>query len=247
MNDKLFGVLSTIAGLIVGWTLNELSYSFRARRENKKILNQLLFIQLEIRNIIVKTDLDFVERQIKELFNKEFSESDVKGLSETVGIVFYGFIQNELNNRFSSKIRELSKDYNRNIILLSRVDPLATYYISNKELIFDYLGYINEYLATIEKSLDLPMLTDGDSKNNIERTFRVSFSEIRSKITPFLRIESIETIETDMKVVAKKLGFLQYCKINHLIKRGHEFSLDNLDIKKIEHYVKSILEKQKNE
>jgi len=52
MEDKLFGVFSTIGGLVVGWTLNELSYLFKGNRENKKILNQVLFTQLEIRDIL---------------------------------------------------------------------------------------------------------------------------------------------------------------------------------------------------
>jgi hypothetical protein len=78
MEDKLFGVFSTIGGLVVGWTLNELSYLFKGNRENKKILNQVLFTQLEIRDILKKTNLSDIEKQLTAMFVRKFPDTNQK-------------------------------------------------------------------------------------------------------------------------------------------------------------------------
>ncbi len=111
MNDKVFGVVSTISGLVVGWSLNELSYLFKSGRENRKVLNQVLFTQLEIRDVIRKTDLGQAEKQFNVIVSKRFPDENQAAIQEFVGKLFYEFIQNELNNKFSGKIKELGVHY----------------------------------------------------------------------------------------------------------------------------------------
>jgi hypothetical protein len=131
-----------------------LSYTFKTRRENKKTLNQILFTQLEIRDILKKTNLNEFEKQLKEILIKKFPSSDIDYLNETVGKLFYGFIQHELNNKFSNKIQELASEYKKYITTLSQIDPFTTYSISNKDVILDYLGYVKTYLSAIEDYLN---------------------------------------------------------------------------------------------
>jgi hypothetical protein len=239
MDDKLFGVISTISGLIVGWTLNELSYSFKSKRENRKILNQILFIQLEIRDVIKKTNLDAAEKQLTKFFIEKYPKMDAHLLNETVGKIFYGFIQNELNNKFSNKIKELSQEYKTYITALSQIDPFTTYYISNKDVVLDYLGYVNNYLATIEPYLDQQIISDEKPEKKTERTFGAAFSNIRDKITPYIRETAVETIENDIKAIAKKLGILKYFQTTRYLIRTSDFKFNGTDMKKFEYYVNS--------
>ncbi|HTC00313.1 MAG TPA: hypothetical protein VK705_06490 [Ferruginibacter sp.] len=240
MDDKTFGVVSTISGLVVGWTLNELSSSFKSKRENKKAVNQILFIQLEIRDIIKKTNLDAAEEQLTKLFLERYPTTDVNLLNETVGRVFYGFLQNELNDKFSNKIEELIKAYKTYITSLSQIDPFVTYYISNKDVVLDYLGYIDRYLASIEPYLDQPLFSDSNPEQKPVRTFGATFTEIRNKITPFVRETAIETIEKDIKLIARRLGLLTYFKITHYLAHTSGLKFDGTDLKKLENYLNNL-------
>jgi hypothetical protein len=219
MDDKLLGVFSTLGGLVVGWTLNELSYLFKNNRENKRILNQVLFTQLEIRNILIKTNLTEVEKQLTAVFLKRFPKENIDDLNQTIGKLFYGFIQNELNNKFSIKITSLSEEYSNYITKLSQIDPFITYSISNKEVILDYLGYIDKYLASIENYLNEQVLIDEPElvEDKSKRTFKMHFDEIAKQITPLLRKTAIETIEVDIKNISKKINFITYIKTSRFL------------------------------
>jgi hypothetical protein len=219
MDDKLLGVFSTLGGLVVGWTLNELSYLFKNNRENKRILNQVLFTQLEIRNILIKTNLTEVEKQLTAVYLKRFPKENIDDLNQTIGKLFYGFIQNELNNKFSIKITSLSEEYSNYITKLSQIDPFITYSISNKEVILDYLGYIDKYLASIENYLNEQVLIDEPElvEDKSKRTFKMHFDEIAKQITPLLRKTAIETIEVDIKNISKKINFITYIKTSRFL------------------------------
>lgn len=240
MDDKTFGVVSTISGLVIGWSLTELSSSFKSKKENKQILNQILFTQLEIRDIIKKTNLDAVEEHLTNFFLKNYPTMDITLINETMGKIFYGFIQNELNTKFSYKIKELIHGYKSYINDLSKIDPFTTYYISNKDLIFDYLDYINKYLSSIEPYLDQPLIAKNELQERKERTFGVAFSDIKDKITPFIRETALDTIEKDIKLIAKKSGLLKYFKTISHLKRTKLNKFDVADIKKIENYLSTL-------
>ena len=243
MDDKLFGTISTAIGLVIGWTLNELSFLFKNGRENKKVLNQILFTQLEIRSILIKTNLNELEKQITEVLIKKFPDTDITGLRETIGKLFYGFIQNELNNKFSNKIQELAVQYNTYITVLSQIDPFTTYSISSKDVILDYLGYVSNYLSGIELYLNKELLTikNVSEEENMNKTFKSSFESIADQITPFLRETAIETIETDIKIISKKIGLISQIRAYMFMKKNKEARIQSIDIKKIEFYIDSVL------
>ena len=240
MDDKTFGVVSTISGLIVGWTLNELSFFFKTKKENRRALNQILFIKLEIRDVIKKTNLDAVEEQLTKLFSNKYPTSDINLLNETIGKIFYAFLQNELNNKFSNKISELTKKYDNFITTLSQIDPFTTYYISNKDIVLDYLGYINRYLVSIEPYLDQPTISESNELRKPKGTFGDTFSTIRNKITPFIRESALEMIESHIKLISRKLGLLQYFKTLRYLNRTKGIKLEDADIKKLENYLNLI-------
>jgi hypothetical protein len=238
-------VFSTIGGLVVGWTLNELSYLFKGNRENKKILNQVLFTQLEIRDILKKTNLSDIEKQLTAMFVRKFPDTNPKDFNETIGKLFYGFIQNELNNKFSSKITVLIDEYKNYIISLSQIDPLTTYSISNKDIILDYLGYIKNYLASIETYLNKQALSNQiePSEDKSKRTFKMHFDIIANEITPILRQTAIETIESDILIISKKINPFKRFKIQRFLSRTKNIQFDNVDLKKVEVYIDSMFKK----
>lgn len=240
MDDKTFGVISTISGLVIGWTLNELSFFFKSKKENRRALNQILFIQLEIRDVIKKTNLNAVEEQLTKFFSEKYPMTDIKLLNETVGKIFYGFLQSELNDKFSDSIRELIKKYETYLTTLSQIDPFTAYYISNKGTVLDYLGYINRYLATIESYLDQPLIREGNEDRKPKGTFGETFFNIRNKITPFIRESALGTIESDTKLIARKLGLLKYFKTLRFLNRSKGLNFDAADMKKLENYLTTL-------
>jgi len=87
MEDKLFGVFSTIGGLVVGWTLNELSYLLKGQRKQEDT-NQVLFTQLEIRDILKKTNLSDIEKQLTAMFVRKFPDTNPKTLMKQLANFF---------------------------------------------------------------------------------------------------------------------------------------------------------------
>jgi len=245
MEDKLFGAFSTIGGLVVGWTLNEMSYLLKGNRENKKILNQVLFTQLEIRDILKKTNLSDIEKQITVIFSKKFPDVNSDGFNETLGKLFYGFIQNELNKKFSSKIIELTENYKNYISSLSQIDPITTYSISNKDLILDYLGYIKNYLTSIENYLNKQVLIEKPEppEDKSKRTFKRHFDIIESELTPLLRQTAIDTIESDILTISKKINLVKHFQVQRFLTKTRNVQLDSVDIKKIELYLDNMIKK----
>lgn len=236
MDDKWFGFVSSIGGLIVGWTLNELGFLFKNRRENKRILNQILFAQLEIRSILKKTDLIGIEKQLEELAQQKLPDVDPKDFNDTIGKLFYGFIQNQLNKKFSSRIPALCSEYKSYLTALSQIDPFTTYYLTGKDLVLDYLGFLKSYLQEIEVYLDQNVIGDPINEKSQTRTFKETFEHITSILTPLLRKKAIDTVEEDIISIARKIGFFRFIITKRFLKRTAESKLDDSDVKRLELY-----------
>ncbi len=241
MDDKLFGVVSTVVGLVAGWTLNETSSWIKTNRDNKRTLNQVLYTQLEIRDIIKKTNFPQLKSDITKLL-KELIPGDQEGeIRDLVEPLFYGYLKNDLSDRFSNRLVALSESYKSQISELSKIDPYTTFYISNKEVLFDYLGLVDQYLSGIKKELHKVLLSDGQIDPPTNETIGETFQRISDHLTPMLYDEALDTIEDDIEDVAKKLGIVVRIKTIRFLKRTKSLEIDNFDMQKIKKLVNNYM------
>jgi uncharacterized protein (DUF2164 family) len=248
MNDKIFTFFATSGGLIVGWTLNELAGYFKSYRENRKILQQILYSQIEIRDVILKTNINEIESQIQSIIQKELPAEDNTEAHEIFAKIFSTFIKSELNNRYNSNIKSLIAEYESRIAALAQIDPFTTYAISRKEVALDYLGYIDGYLKNLEGQLLMPVLSDDhkpEDDNATPENFVMLFNRLRNSMTPLIRESALETIEVDIHLIAKKAGFFTLYKTKEFLNKTCYVGFDNNDLKKLQLYIQSIKQSER--
>ncbi len=243
MEEKVFGVLTTVVGLVAGWTLNEASSFIKATRENKRVLNRVLYTQLEIRDIIKKTNLNQVKEEVIETLKNHFAGEDGKKVREFVQSLMDGYVQNELHRKFSPKLKTLTDSYREQIDELSRIDPFATFYISNKDILFDYLNFIRESVSAIELQLSKQLIQDGVSEGQLhDPTIKGAFDRLSAMLTPLLYQEALDTIEQDMIDISKSIGPMKWFKTNRHLNRTKKIKIDNFDVSKINTLLNSLNE-----
>lgn len=235
MNDQILTTLTTAGSLALGWTLNELSGYFKSGRERRQVLNKILFHQLSIRDIIFKTDVEAMEKAIGDIITKKLNPEQKENVRELFSAIFSGFIHHELNRRFSSDIKRIMAGYKSAIAELSRIDPYVTYKISDKDVVLDYLSYLDDYFNFVEDHLEADKKDKGDMLS-LKRPIAV----IRQKVTPFIRESALETIELDIRLIAKAKGYISLFKSIRFLNKRREFKLDQGAVAKVERYLTSI-------
>ncbi len=119
-----------------------------------------------------------------------------------------------------------------------------TYYISNKDIILDYLGYINDYLERLKEFLPKTTLSDGQKENEAGlRSFKLMFDKVKNAITPIIRKDALETIEEDILTVAKKINYLRYYQTKRYLNKTGKFQFNQADVKKMDAYFEFVLGK----
>jgi hypothetical protein len=69
------------------------------------------------------------------------------------------------------------------------------------------------------------------------------FDIIANEITPILRQTAIETIESDILIISKKINPFKRFKIQRFLSRTKNIQFDNVDLKKVEVYIDSMFKK----
>lgn len=235
MNDQVLTFLTTAGGLALGWTLNELSSYFKSGRDRRQVLNKILSHQFSIRNVIFKTDIAAMEKAIGDLVFKKLNADQKESVQEVFLKIFGGFMHKELDRRFSNDIKQMMSEYKSAIAELSKIDPYVTYQISNKDIVLDYLSYLDDYFNFVEDQLE------GSEKNNegmldLNRPIAV----IRQKTTPFVRESALETIESDIRLIARAKGCFSLFKSKRFLNKRREIIFDQSEVAKVEKYIESV-------
>ncbi|WP_316794083.1 hypothetical protein [Pedobacter frigoris] len=234
MNDQILGFITTAGGLAIGWTLNELSGYFKSGRESKQVLNRILFYQFSIREVILKTNIQSIEKEVEEILLGELPAESQQEQRSIFSEIFNRFVQDELNRRFSDNIKRLIRDYTTAIDDLSRIDPYTTYKVSDKDTVLDYLAYIDDYFNFVETHLQNEK-TDHTNTHHLSGALAV----IRKRITPYIWESALETIEADIRLIANLKGYWQLFKTNLFLARTRKLKLDRTAVSKIRRYINS--------
>jgi len=64
---------------------------------------------------------------------------------------------------------------------------------------------------------------------------------IRKKVTPFVRESAMETIESDIRLIAKAKGYFSLFKSIRFLNKRRELKIDQAAVAKLEKYISTIL------
>ncbi|WP_258102089.1 hypothetical protein [Marinoscillum pacificum] len=207
-------LIGTLVGVLVGWLLNELRDHFKVKRENRKIINSILFTLLEIRFVLTKTKLDDFIPSLVEFLQKSFPGEDIKSIQPIINQMFNIFLQKELSEKLGNDIGKIEAKYNDSIKELASIEPILAYSISGKTQLYNYLEFLEDYTGKVDELFKMEL-------NNTEEAF--NFNSLKEVLTnsvqPILYNEALQTVTDDILQVSRKIGLRYYFSTKKVIKR----------------------------
>lgn len=232
MDWKYVVPIISVICVIVGWMLNECSYYFRCRHEDKRILKDVLFNLLEIWHLLKTNNPDMVvDITIKKLISK-YPEISEGGFTVSVLKPFYkGFFEKLFQGISNEEVLKVQKRYELSIDALTGFDPLLAYRLSGKFVIRDYIKVLDERLADLK--LEIFEINESEGKAVLEY--------LKQIIKPMFLDEEIQVIEKDILSVSRRINIITLLKMRNKLKQ-HDIWIQNEIDKKMTQYFDSITE-----
>ncbi len=220
MSPEIKTVLITLFSLTMGWSLNELSSYFKAKKEEKNSIREVLHIQLNIWFIIGRTNINFFRKAVKQTLQKR-GVSDDNSLKQ-FDYIFKSFIESIMLEIFSKGIKDIELKYKDKIEKLAIYYPFLAYKIADKQVLHNYFNTLERYFRKVEEGFGNTILLEEKETPRGPVTNEQAMDRLRNLIKPFLYNQAIESIETDILLISKKLGFLSYYRAKGFLKRKSE-------------------------
>jgi len=201
-NGKILIFIGSIIAIVVGWILNEFSYWFRIRREDKKKLKKVLYNLLETFHLLLSSNIEsYVEilsqKMVKTLPEENQSEETKQFLNQ----IYLNFMQEYLNPIIFDRLNKIKDNYKSSINSLAQIDPILAYMISDKTAIIDYFNKVEKWNSDFYKKF---------SEEGIEeqRKNKFALDQIKSDLTS----EEIKELRRDILIISWKIAPITYYK-----------------------------------
>lgn len=225
--EIVIAILSGVGGTVVGVFATQLGTLLQNYREDKRMLNRLLYQQLKIWAELKATDLgtivpQFIEKLRGKLILRGAPEEDVNRLVDTdMGQLVNLFAGIEVSN-----IGELTLKYNEALIAISDIDPILAYDITGNPEYEELQNQIDMYMSNLKQADDIVI------NDNAQRFI--------NEITIFYKDKSrrniINWMEKDMIHVSGKIHYWTKLRLKRLIKQIEKSTEEKMD-KLVEEYV----------
>lgn len=209
-------VIATLAGIFVGWLLNELSYLIRSRREDKRQLKEVFYNLLETWYLIRLTNTekiaDLVANELKNLILPVY---DVSGAYQFFKEFYEQFISSILLEfSFFKDIKEVEMRYQDSVKSLARIDPILAYTLGGKKFVFHYLEYLD---FSVQKISMLAKSSERDSRE-------VNIEEVSKNLKKFSKTElyeqALSSLKEDIRRVSWKVGIKTWIEAKRLLRKS---------------------------
>lgn len=207
-SQLLITLLTAFGGIILGFLLSQLGDYLRATREDKRVLRQVLFNQMDIWVEIKKADVETLLPLLLEKFHQGLLKRGAP--STEVNAVFANVLGPLIELFKSLKLaapENLKERYQDSVNQLAKVDPLLAYQLSGRPR-----TDLNEIVDTfIEKASQLEAETTQNGSNP-EAVFRFS-----SFIKTYGLKKMLGNMEADLMDVARAIGYLTKRRIRRRV------------------------------
>jgi len=190
-------LITAFGGIVLGFFVGQVSDYLRANREDRRVLKEVLFNQLDIWFESRKADVDTLVPMILERLRAGFHRLGVPSeqLDSLFSISSGPLIQLFEDVRIAHP-EALKERYEKSISQLARVDPLLAFELSGRPQVD-----LNE---TIDEFISRATELDNESGESNETT--VTF--FRTFLKGYGQRKQLTGMETDIVEVAKRLGFV---------------------------------------
>ena len=224
MDWKYFVPIISLVSVIAGWLLNEFSYYFRRRLEDKRVLKNVLFNLLEVWHIMKADNPDLAVETMLNILSKRFPDVfENKSVLDSWKPFYRDFAEDLARQITTEEVSSVKQKYNASIDALTKVDPLLAYKLSGKLFVHRYLELLNNRVSELKIGIfNIPAnenIADGPVKY------------LRQIVEPMILDEEIETLEGEILEVARRISLITYIKTNRKLKKHNAYILREISMK----------------
>lgn len=208
--DKIvLGFIFSTIGIILGWTLNQLSSWFRARQEDKKNLKLVLFNLLETYNLFLRSDFEkYVSKISDKVFKKIPQDQQTEQVKTFINTLYSNLAENQLKPEILADLKKIENQYQDSILTLSKIDPLTAYYLSGKTSALERFEIIETWFEDIK------------TKHPTEATdIETGRQKVQEVLKPTLLDEILKDMDDDIRSIAWKINPVVWFKTRRLLRR----------------------------
>ncbi|WP_321375626.1 hypothetical protein [uncultured Draconibacterium sp.] len=232
-DNVLLGLIVSIVGIVIGWMLNQFSQWFRARKEDKKKLKEILYHLLELYNLFHRSDVNKFIGIVKEVVLSKIPKSQqsdelMKLMDKVYGNIAEQFVKPEILHKLKIQL----ENYENSIKSLASVDPVLAYYISSK-------NNINQTFSELESVYDRLENEYDQHRQDIATGKEMAFNVLK----PSLHEENLKEIEKQITKIAWKVNPVVWLKSKKVISRVMHRRNRNLKVE-LEKYMDAMLASQ---
>jgi CRISPR/Cas system CSM-associated protein Csm2 small subunit len=192
-------LLTAFGGIVLGFFLGQLADYLRANREDKRVLKQVLFNQLdlwvEMKRADVETLVPILIEKFQQALLKRGAQQDQVNVMFNISMTPLIGLLKEMKLAAPEKIRER---YQESVNQLAKVDPLLAYQLSGRPQT-DFSETVD---AFIEKATEL----EGE-KANMPGTMN-AVAHFSNFIKGYGQRRMLTDMEDDIVAVARKINYL---------------------------------------
>jgi hypothetical protein len=230
MDWKYFVPIVSIISVIAGWFLNEMSYYFRCRRQDKRKLKEVLFNLLDIWHLMKANNPDLVVQITIDKLTGRFPDAFRNKEALLSWKPFYQDFADGLMQQIVSKEISGSKErYEISVNSLAKIDPLLAHRLSGKLSVHDYIKISNERIENFKGIIS--NFGTSDDLNALE--------SLKQMVRPIIMDDVTKTMEDDIKEVSCKIGVLTWFKTKRKLGKHDAYILREAN-KKTDEFLNNI-------
>ena len=198
-SQTYIALLTAFGGIILGFLMGQLSDYLRATREDKRVLKQVLFNQLELWVEMKRADVETLVPMLIEKFQqallKRGARQDQVNTMFDIPLSPLIDLLKEIKLAAPERVRERYQD---SVTHLAKIDPLLAYQLGGRPQT-DFTETVD---AFIEKAVELE-----DESARLPRT-TTAVSHFSSFIKAYSQRRMLTNMENDIVDVARRISYL---------------------------------------
>lgn len=212
-------VITTLLGVILGALIGVTKDTFDRKRVEKQEIKITIFLLLNIRNLVVKSNLENFITNAFELINQKSGKRDNSNnvYNNFVKELYQCFILNILNEVIFENLKTVRSDYEKSINIIAKYNPILAYENTSKNVINEY---IIDFDGFINKADNLLSQKDCSLEDCKELLLRNTNNESYNHI--------INTIDREINTIAKEGGDIKK-RIQQTINKQSMISKEELN------------------
>ena len=220
--------LYALAGVLLGWLLNEIAALFRTRREDRKLKKKVLDHLLEVHFILNRLGqaqkfVELVTEGVLEQFPQEQRTNEARQYLNK----FYGTIMNEmLQDIVVDDLDDVRDRYEETVETLASIDPFRAFFLRGHVKVGELIEDVEDYLESVKESFP--------KDQDLDKALEVAAEHPKPEIVK----DAIEALEDEMKSLGRSLGLRSWFKV---YKRVKQASANIDDKQKVKEYIARIM------